>query len=254
MDYSPRGRNAAILDRAWEHVQSVEYKVSLRWLFYRLLQDGLFSSKADYDNFKSSNGPMSKARKKAYKGWRPWTLSDDSRSPVVRNGEFETIEEWKEWRGSLQPSLDQWYNQNHYIEVWFEAKAMTEQFMYLVPELITLEPFGGDTSIPEKWKISQRIKTASKKYGLPVTILYFGDYDPKGLKIPYSAYRDIQPWSRTEFELKISGLTKEQVGELSLPENFEKPNEYQWEALSDSQAREIITNALAPYLKQNPTV
>lgn len=34
----------------------------------------------------------------------------------------------------------------------------------------------------------------------------------------------------------------------SLPENFEKPGEYQWESLDDPQAREIITSALDRYV------
>lgn len=34
----------------------------------------------------------------------------------------------------------------------------------------------------------------------------------------------------------------------NLPENFEKPGVFQWEALEDAQAEEIITTALAPHI------
>jgi hypothetical protein len=248
MTYTPQPQTAKILDRAWEHVQSVPYQVSLRWLFYRLLQDGIYHSKEDYQAFKSSGGLMSRARKEFYKDWSPWTLADDSRHPIVRHGRFQTMDEWQEWWENIVPDLDEWYGQKNYVEVWFEAKAMSDQFRSIVPRFVTLEPFGGDTSIPEKWAISQRLKEASETYGKPVKVLYFGDFDPKGLTIPRSAVKDILPWSETDFSFQVVGLTQAQAEGLSLPENFEKPGEYQWEALNDQQARKIILTAVKPLL------
>lgn len=46
MGWTPRDSSREILDRAMVHVRSVPYIVSLRWLFYRLLQDGLYHHKA----------------------------------------------------------------------------------------------------------------------------------------------------------------------------------------------------------------
>ena len=40
----------------------------------------------------------------------------------------------------------------------------------------------------------------------------------------------------------------EQVSKYNLPENFEKPGQYQWEALEDDQAEEIIIQALDGYI------
>lgn len=48
--WKPQGKTAPILDRAMEHIKSVEYKVSARWVFYRLLQEGHYSDKNDYKN------------------------------------------------------------------------------------------------------------------------------------------------------------------------------------------------------------
>ena len=42
----------------------------------------------------------------------------------------------------------------------------------------------------------------------------------------------------------VGGLTAEQARQLGLPENFERPGEWQWEALSDGQARDIILQTL----------
>lgn len=46
----------------------------------------------------------------------------------------------------------------------------------------------------------------------------------------------------------MTGLTVEQARRYGLPENFERPGQWQWEALSDAQAREIIQGALELYL------
>ncbi|GAJ17797.1 unnamed protein product, partial [marine sediment metagenome] len=46
--YEPRKEQADILDRAEEHIRSVPYRVTARWLFYRLLQDGIYHGKDAY--------------------------------------------------------------------------------------------------------------------------------------------------------------------------------------------------------------
>lgn len=259
--YNPYPANKKMLERAWFHIQSVPYSPSLRWLFYRLYDDRLhgmnfFESKDDYKVWRS--GPMSDARVRFYEDnetgmkWRPWTLEDDTRPVYVRHGRFQTIDEWQNWKDNLEPDMDEFYSQKYYIEVWFEARAMLKQFAYYLPEYITLVPFGGDYTISPKWEAARRIKNAHEKYGLPIKIIYFGDYDAKGKKIPQSALQDIQPWAGVDFDFKVAGLNKDQVERFNLPEDPDKPGEkqYQWESLSDSQAREIISEAISPYIKE----
>ena len=50
--YKPHGKSKLTLDRAMGYIQAVPYRVTLRWLFYRLLQDGTYSSKQDYGQLK----------------------------------------------------------------------------------------------------------------------------------------------------------------------------------------------------------
>ena len=148
MTYTPRAAQAAILDRAWDYVQSVPYRVSLRWLFYRLLQDGTYSDKDAYRNtFKSL---LARARKEFYGGWRPDTLADETRTAVVRGLGYADAMDWL--RGDMLRrgcKLDRWQAQPRYVEVWFEARAMQEQFTYYT-EYIPLRPFGGDPSLDYK--------------------------------------------------------------------------------------------------------
>jgi hypothetical protein len=40
-DWKPHQKSENILNRAMEHIKSVGYRVSVRWIFYRLLQVGI---------------------------------------------------------------------------------------------------------------------------------------------------------------------------------------------------------------------
>lgn len=237
--YRPRPEQAAILDRGLEMIQSVPYTVTARWLFYRILQEGYFNKKDDY---KGKFLPLTaKARKCFYGGWTPDTLADDTRGAIQRGLGGKSESDFLEAVAGFSCSLDKWENQNFYIEVWFEARAMIDQFAYYTRH-ITLRAFGGDCSIAFKWQIAGELTRAFRKYKKPIVILYFGDLDPKGLQIPLSAVKDIRKWTRTPFEFVRCGLNPGDEITYSIPENFDKPGTFQWEALDDGAARDLITS------------
>ena len=237
--YKPQRRNAAILDRAFELVNSVPYRVSARWVFYRLLQEGFYSKKDDYKN--QLLPALSDARHAFYKDWRPDTLADDTRAAVVRGNGFRDEKAWlKALAAQVACNLDYWLKQPHYAECWYEARAMTDQFQYYT-EHLTLRPMGGQPSIPYKWQIAKDLEQAAERYKVPIVVLYFGDLDQAGGIISDTVETDVRAWCAVDFTLIRAGLTVEQVAQYNVPENIEKPGEYQWEALSDEGARAIIT-------------
>lgn len=267
MSYKPTSESRRVLSRAWYWTQSVAYNVTARWVFYRLLQDSIYSGKGGY---KHLLGLLSKARKGFYEGWRPWTLADDSRAPVLmqREGHYTIylrgsgFESEKKWLNTLKEELncplDRWANQPVYAEAWFEAAAMQGQFLYYANPNLPLLAFHGDISIPEKWRAARRIADAWERYHHPIEIFYYGDYDSKGLMIPDSAWRDILLWAYSiiaqkgreaakEFHENLNftrvGINEDQIEELDLPENPERPGTYQWEALNDDQAERLIAMA-----------
>jgi hypothetical protein len=265
MSYEPRPESRKILRRALYWVQSVEYSITARWVFYRLLQDGTYSEKGGY---KHLLGLLSKARKEFYDEWRPWTLADDTRAPILmqrlgfytikmRGSGFKDEKEWlKRLRKEINCPLDRWANQPVYAEIWFEAAAMQGQFLHYANENIPLLAFHGDVSIPEKWRCALRLASWWLEYRKPIHIFYCGDLDPKGLLIPLSAWRDIATWAQAwvkkelddmkalgEFHFHRIGINEDQVAELNLPENPERPGTYQWEALDDEQAEQLIESA-----------
>lgn len=240
-NWNPSLKNAKILEIAMKHVKSVPYKVSLRWLFYRLLQEGIYKKKNDY-HFKFKD-LMSRARHTRYNGWNPDTLADDSRSMLIRG--FGATDE-DEAINEIDCYLDKFLNQEYFIMILYEANAMTGQFKQHT-EHIPLVPFGGDPSIPYKWKTTLVVKEAHRRYNKPIVLLYFGDCDNKGIEIRETAINDMRNWSDVDFKVVFCGLTLDQAEKYNLPENPDKPNQYQWEALSDEQAREIILSNVLRY-------
>ncbi len=269
MAYKPREAHViAILERAREHVRLVDYDVTARWVFYRLLQEGMLREKGDY---KRLLGYLSKARKNFYGGWTPWTLTDESRKADVRGGGFDDGQSWVDALAErLSCSLDKWQSQEVYVELWFEAAAMEGQFRFHADPNIPLLAFHGDISIPEKWKAADRLADRWLELKKPIQVLYYGDLDPKGLQIPESAHQDVRnmmaqalwrkiyeerrwtssrdndewraEWREMDeaFTFTRIGLNDEHVGQYSIPENPERPGTWQWEGLEDDAAEELI--------------
>lgn len=145
----PYAKEAGMLHRGMEHTKSLLYRVTARWLFYRLLQDGFYHDKKDYHNKFLPLTADARKRFYKYKGWRPWALADDTRE-LIPGHVFDNPIEWFEViMKQLKFKKTKWVTLGHYIEVWFEARAMREQFHHYAEE-IPLLPFGGDFTIEPK--------------------------------------------------------------------------------------------------------
>lgn len=244
--WKPHEASRVIIDRAMEHVESVPYTVSARWLFYCLLQDGTFSDKKDYLRFKDL---LAKARKRFYGEWRPDTLADETRRALYLGDGYSTPEDWLKCEvATIECRLDLWQGLPQYAEIWFEAKAMQAQFLYYTKN-VTLRPFGGDPSIPMKWQIAKDLEDMySRDPEREIVILYFGDLDAKGEEIPKSATGDIEEWCEAPFRFERCGLNPGHEIEFNLPENIDHAGAYQWEALADSQAERLIKDSLKKHV------
>lgn len=243
----PNKASQAILNAAFLHVRSVPYAVSLRWIFYRLYQDGVYK-KNEYEKWADLS---SRARHDFYGGWHPGLIADDTRDVVTRNTGYESAGDALENIGDELSKaaniwIDHFYRQQRYVELWFEARAMAAQFRHYT-ERIDLIPMGGQSSIALRWKMAKRLEQKAEKYGKDIVILYFGDEDLAGHQIEETAREDVGKWSGIEFEVIRCGLTVEQAEKYGIPDSIEKRG-YQWEALPDDAARQIITAAIEEYL------
>lgn len=244
LEYKPYPRTAEILNWVLAKVGEVPYEVPLRWAFYRVVQEkGL--EKDNYGDFKKWT---SRARKRFWNGWAPNTLVDDTREICESGGGYDTTGQWFESFKHHRCLLDKRYSQEWLVLVWFESRDMLRQFIhYSKPYYVPLAPFGGDASIHYKWRLAKMIEEL-QRYRKPIKVLYFGDWDKKGQEIPENAQKDIQAWCNIPYDFEWRGLTEEQVEKWKIPENPDKPGQYQWEALDDEAAKQIIITALDDYL------
>jgi len=238
--YRPKPHVAENLDWCLKRVNAVPYRVTARWLFYRLVQERGFQ-KRQYKVFLKWT---SNARKRFYNGWAPDALADDTRQAHVRGHGYESAGAWMHSFKRERCVFDKYAAQQNIVELWFEAEAMYSQFNHYTGAYhVTLRPFKGDASIDYKWRIARDIE-ALAHYGKPIVILYFGDLDTKGLEIPNNALKDIRAWCSVPFTLIRCGINKQHISEFSLVENPEKPGAYQWEALNESRAQQLIIGNL----------
>jgi hypothetical protein len=240
-DWQPDPKSVQLLDYAMAKIKSVPYMVSSRWVFYRVLQAGLIRDKTQITSF---DYLTSRARKSFYGEWRPDTLIDS-----IRQTDFKG----EHYVGFLV-ELDSIPCQDYYVQLWFEAEAMHQQFEYFTRDFrVSLVPFRGDYSVPMKWKLAKKLEAMSAKYEKPIKILYYGDCDRKGHLIPDAALKNIRTWCGVSFDFERVGLTEKQAKQFCLPENPEKPGNYQWEALGDEQAKKLIVDeGVARYLRPVP--
>lgn len=238
--WQPQPESMKILDFAMAKIKSVPYKVSSRWTFYRILQAGLIPDKSFMDKF---DYLLSRARKSFYGEWRPDTLVDSIRQADFKGEQYV----------GFYLELDSIDFQDYYVQLWFEAEAMHQQFEYYTKDFrVSLVPFRGDCSIPIKWQIAKKLEEINRNYNKPIKVLYFGDYDPKGLQILEAALKDIQAWCDAEFDVERVGLTLEQANAMNIPENPGRPNTYQWEALEDEHAKKLILESLSKIQRPLP--
>lgn len=228
-----------ILDWCLIQKDSVNYPISLRWLYYRAMAKfNLEKSKKGYCRFM---GYTIHARKEFLRGWKPDSLIDDTRQ-IYYGYPFDDVGDWLDFvRNSKGIRLQHLDTQPTCIIVCFEAEAMRGQFEnYLGAYRLPIIPFRGDASIKLKWDVAKLIEYFNEKYNKPVEVLYFGDHDKKGRQIPESAFKDVRKWCDIEFTVTRIGLLPEHIVRFNMLEDFEKKGNYQWEALTDDNVKELF--------------
>lgn len=182
--FKPHKKGVELLNWCLTKIKSISYKPTLRWVFYRCVQEhGL--QKKDYKNFIALT---SRARHYFWNGWRPNTLIDETKEISTLGEGFESIIDWLKAIQVTQLNLDKTLNQDKIAIVMYEARAMSGQFKhYAGPYYPNLIPCGGEVVISLNWQIAKLIESIDAKYHKPIKILYFGDYDTKGLAIPESS-------------------------------------------------------------------
>lgn len=253
MAWNPQADTETILDRAWAIVSTTPYAVTARFVFYQLLGEGYYTPRNDEekracykDRFLKT---VSRARRENYKQWRPDSLVDDTRTPLVRGQGFDSVQDWLQALSRrLRCNLDLWHSQPYYVELWTEHRGMVSQFEYYT-EGITIRPMGGQPSIVYKYEAAQDLGRAAQTYDRQPVVLYFGDLDKGGKTIAAKVKRDIAKWCPAAVTFEWCGITQDHADRFNLPDNPEKPGQYQWEALGHERAGEVIQETVARFVR-----
>lgn len=207
-----------IIENAKKIIADYYEGITIRQLHYRLVSIGMTN---DTNHYKRVVGAMTSAR---------WDNKVDMESFIDRERSmyWETKDDEKDLDDEIEKAknqvkawmknyrLNKWSNQDNYVEVWIEKKAL--QGVFENPCMMAdvgLAPCKGYPSITFLYEASKRFLDALD-CDKNLIILYFGDYDPSGADIPRSLQDNL---FRMGINVDISriALNPDQIEKMSLP-------------------------------------
>lgn len=114
---------------------------------------------------------------------------------------------------------EKWSRQPYALEVWCEKDAVAGVLQPVTDRYeVLLFPCRGYDSYSALKDAGERIRRA----GRPTVVLYLGDFDPSGQDMPRDIRDRLTRDFGATFDLRVIALTREQVDEHDLPQNFAK--------------------------------
>jgi len=231
---------------------------TLRGIFYILVSLGLI------DNVQQRYKGLSKALVTARRdGIVPYEwIIDESRDIIDIYDVYYTPQQLIDTRINRlielpdifkEQMIPRWHNQSSYIEIWIEKNAMASLVSAILTQSrqVRIVPNGGWSSESYIKQNIERIKRISLKHD-ETTVLYYGDYDPTGLRMVKNLKRDLQ---ERNINFEHEAITKEQIAQFGL-EHLKNPdpeveaklnkdsNKDSFKAENDNQLFQIEVDAL----------
>jgi len=199
-------------------LQQYSEGITIRQLHYRLVAIGMTN---DTNHYKRVVNAMTLSR---WSGDIPFdAFIDRERQPYGKTEYEDTIldneisvgkQQIENWMNFYK--LNKWADQENYIEVWIEKKALQGVFEKPCDTYgVCLCPCKGYPSITFLNDAFQRFERA-KDYGKELTILYFGDHDPSGEDIPRSIISNLERMG-VEVNIDRVALNPKQIRDMNLP-------------------------------------
>ena len=114
---------------------------------------------------------------------------------------------------------EKWTRQPYALEVWCVKDAVAGVLQPVTDRYeVLLFPCRGYDSYSALKDAGERIRRA----GRPTVVLYLGDFDPSGQDMPRDIRDRLTRDFGATFDLRVIALTREQVDEHDLPQNFAK--------------------------------
>jgi len=196
-------------------IKQYDIRLTVRQVYYRLVAAGIIK------NTRSSYNSLDKCLVRArLRGDIPFNVFEDrSRKFLAGDCNYEKPEDYMARRiETLKDSawyyeVPYWLFQPEYIEVWLEKDALSSLFNQVCDRLcVVLAPCRGYPSLTFLYEAAQRLRSVDK----PITILYFGDLDPRGKDIQRYLTETLQNFD-VEAHVERVALTRQQVEVYNLP-------------------------------------
>ena len=193
--------------------------LTLRALYYQLVSLGMTNSIRHYKRVCSN---MAIARREGTIRYSQFSDQDRGMSALTEwspTDYDDKVSEGKNQVGLWMKSyrLNRWENQEYYVEVWIEKKALIGVFKPVCDEhKVGLAACKGYPSLTFLNEASFRFRRAQREDKKTI-ILYFGDYDPTGEDIPRSLEENLRKDFGTRVEVSRIALMEDQVVEMGLP-------------------------------------
>lgn len=192
--------------------------ITLRQLYYRLVARGMPNNLNQYKNLVAA---MTGARWDGEVEMSAFVDRERSVYGETRAAHMDVAAEIDRAKDNIKAwmtayYLNKWSNQDYFVEVWIEKKAL--QGVFESPcdiNDVALSPCKGYPSLTFLHEARERFDAAIED-GKEVVILYFGDYDPSGEDIPRSVQDNLERMGCT-VKVDRRALHPAQIKALSLP-------------------------------------
>ncbi|MBI9083353.1 MAG: hypothetical protein JEZ11_07125 [Desulfobacterales bacterium] len=256
-----RGRNASTVVPAVHEIveELADYlPMTVRQLYYQLVAREIIPNR--HSEYRNISNVLTKMRRENLLSWD--TIEDRSRRLIDKRGETDLEAHIAEYSEHLFRYYNRCLvqNQDRYVEIFTEKDALSSIvseacWQYCVRVVVSR----GQISTTFVREYSERAMAAIAKGQIP-TILYIGDLDPSGLRIPSTIVETLSTYHGVSVDLQRIALTIEQIQEHNVPANpdavkTQDPN-YRWfrdqgftvaaevDALHPAVLRQTIQDAL----------
>lgn len=221
----PRGPKPKYLPAIQKVLEEQKGELTDRQIFYRLVSKGIIANSTATYNQVCHILKVSRVN-----GTVSWDRIVDRSKPIYQVDERScgSYEDYFEYHTNRYETAEKtlrdapkdyyvplWSFQLEHVEVWCEKDALAGVLQQVTDKwmlpLVVCRGYQSITNIHDRLGIYRDRVSHNKK----VTILYFGDYDPRGENIPEVIQRDFQSLG---FQLNLTkiALTEQQVKQYSL--------------------------------------
>lgn len=202
-----------------EVLEQYSGRLSLRQIYYRLVSNHVIPN--TINEYKGLSRHLVTAREN---GSVDWTRIEDRTREAEGNdwGRTEAPDPEEFIQGRLEHaiahthlSFKKWLNQPENVEVWIEKDALSVLASGVARRYnVTTCPSKGYSSFTYIMEAVERIN----QYDAPVTVLYFGDFDPSGMDITRDLRERLRKYGAHNLEkVERICLSREQIDEYNLP-------------------------------------